>query len=244
MGGVGRAVASTPAAPAALALGLLLACASAPAPHRLGVFHTVRAGETVYRISRNFGVPVQEIVRANHIRDVHDIPTGARLWIPTGHGVPHPLSEDGTRVAAVGPAAPPGVHLSNCAEAVRKAHLHFLWPIRHGIITSGFGPRPRDFHEGVDIAAPMGTPIHAAEGGRVVYAGRLGDYGRVVILKHVGHWATVYAHAEKDLVHKGEFVERGQVIARVGESGNATGPHVHFEIRRRGIPTNPLLCMP
>jgi murein DD-endopeptidase MepM/ murein hydrolase activator NlpD len=85
----------------------------------------------------------------------------------------------------------------------------------------------------------------AAESGRVVLSGRrLGDYGNVVIVKHAGRYATVYAHNRRNLVREGEFVEKGQAIAQVGESGNASGPHLHFEIRRDRRAQDPLLYLP
>ncbi len=74
----------------------------------------------------------------------------------------------------------------------------------------------------------------------MILSGRLGGYGRVVIVKHAGDYSTVYAHNRKNRVAKGAFVEKGQVIAEVGTSGNASGPHVHFEIRHRRQPQDPL----
>ncbi len=99
-------------------------------------------------------------------------------------------------------------------------------------------------HEGIDVAASRGTPIYAAESGRVIHSGRQGGYGKVVIVKHAGSYRTVYAHASKLLVKKGAFVERGQKIALVGSTGRSTGPHVHFEIRRLETPHNPLAFLP
>ncbi len=76
-----------------------------------------------------------------------------------------------------------------------------------------------------------------------MHSGRLGDYGQTVIVKHAGHFRTVYAHASRTLVRKGEFVERGQRIALVGTTGRSSGPHLHFEIRRRESPRNPILYL-
>ncbi len=99
-------------------------------------------------------------------------------------------------------------------------------------------------HEGVDIAAQKGTPIFAAESGRVIFSGRMSGYGKVVIVKHAGRYRSVYAHASRLLVRKGEFVERGQKVAEVGSTGRSTGPHLHFEIRRSETPQNPLAYLP
>ena len=99
-------------------------------------------------------------------------------------------------------------------------------------------------HEGVDIKADKGTPVRAAEAGKVLYSGTLSDYGRVVIIKHAGHYRSVYAHASKLYVRRGQFVDRGQRIADIGTTGNATGPHLHFEIRKGESPRDPLLYLP
>jgi len=196
-----------------------------------GVVHVLQHGETLYRISRYYGVPVQDIVRANRIADVSNIPTGARLFIPGARRAPPKHS---IALASYVPNAPdPG------ALAQREAALDFAWPVR-GELSSRFGWRGGRQHEGIDISARSGAVIRAAEAGRVILSGRLGSYGRVVIVKHAGHYSTVYAHNQKNRVEKGAFVEKGQVIAEVGSSGNASGPHVHFEIRRRRQPQDPL----
>jgi len=115
-----------------------------------------------------------------------------------------------------------------------------------GPITSGFGWRYhpilhyRRMHTGVDIGAPYGTPIHAAAGGKVIFAGYMGGYGNVVMIYHGNQRTTLYGHCSAMLVSRGEIVEQGQVIARVGATGLATGPHVHFEVRINSIPVNPL----
>ena len=78
----------------------------------------------------------------------------------------------------------------------------------------------------------------------MIHSGVLGDYGRVVIVKHAGRYSTVYAHNHKNRVREGQFVEKGQVIAEVGTTGNASGPHLHFELRRGAKPLDPLLYLP
>ena len=94
------------------------------------------------------------------------------------------------------------------------------------------------------MAAKRGTVIRAAESGKVIHSGRLGAYGKVVIVKHQGDYRSVYAHTSKTHVKKGQFVDRGQKIAEVGSSGRASGPHLHFEIRRKETPEDPMLYLP
>jgi murein DD-endopeptidase MepM/ murein hydrolase activator NlpD len=206
------------------------------------LIHHVAAGENLYRIGLRYGVEPKQIARANGIRDVRLLRVGQRLFIP---GVPW-----GTKVArasvASGPARTPDMREARQrarATARQQTSLSFSWPVR-GRLSSNFGWRRGRSHEGIDIAAARGTPIFAAESGRVIRSGRMGGYGRVVIVKHAGSYRTVYAHASRLLVRKGEFVERGQKIAEVGSTGRSTGPHVHFEIRRRESPQNPLGFLP
>lgn len=114
-----------------------------------------------------------------------------------------------------------------------------------GEITSGFGPRIHPithdlrFHTGVDLRAATGAPIHAAAGGVVIEAGRRGGYGNTVEIDHGHGTTTLYAHASAVLVEKGQRVEPGQTVALVGQTGQATGPHLHFELRRNDHPINP-----
>lgn len=120
----------------------------------------------------------------------------------------------------------------------------FEWPIDGGVVSSGFGMRHGVMHDGVDIAAPVGTPVHAAAAGRVIYAGRVRGYGNIVIVQHANHYVTVYAHNSTNKVIVGQDVSRGQVISRVGTTGHTTGPNLHFEVRRNNVASNPLAYLP
>lgn len=115
----------------------------------------------------------------------------------------------------------------------------YTWPVG-GTITSPFGQRARNFHEGLDIAAPTGTPIHAARSGTVTFAGSQSGYGNVVYLSHAGGDETRYGHMSRIGVRRGMQVGGGAVIGAVGQTGDATGPHCHFEIRKGGRAVDPL----
>jgi murein DD-endopeptidase MepM/ murein hydrolase activator NlpD len=119
----------------------------------------------------------------------------------------------------------------------------FNWPVE-GTVTSGFGPRNGSFHEGVDIAAPAGTPVVAAADGQVIFSDELRGYGRVVIIRHNAHYVTVYAHNRVNWVKEGQFVRRGQRIAEVGQTGRTTGPSLHFEVRKNNLAQDPLRYLP
>ena len=116
----------------------------------------------------------------------------------------------------------------------------FLWPVR-GRIISNFGPREGGLHnDGINIAAPKGSPILAADSGVVAYAGKeLKGFGNLLLIKHAGGWTTAYAHADRLLVKRGDQVRRGQTIATIGATGGVTRPQLHFEIRRGSRAVNP-----
>jgi murein DD-endopeptidase MepM/ murein hydrolase activator NlpD len=111
-------------------------------------------------------------------------------------------------------------------------------------VTSGFGPRRGRFHDGIDIAAPVGAPISAAADGEVAYSSTLPGSGNVIILRHGRGYATVYAHNQRHHVKDGQRVRRGQRIAEVGRTGRTTGPNLHFEVRKDNVAKNPLYFLP
>jgi murein DD-endopeptidase MepM/ murein hydrolase activator NlpD len=120
-----------------------------------------------------------------------------------------------------------------------------IWPIR-GRITSYFGwrfhpiLRKKKYHSGLDIASDMGTPIAAADSGIVIFCGRNGGYGNMIALDHGNEISTVYGHCSVLLVTLGQTVSKGEIIGKVGSTGYSTGPHLHFEVRKEGVPVDPL----
>jgi murein DD-endopeptidase MepM/ murein hydrolase activator NlpD len=136
-------------------------------------------------------------------------------------------------------------------------HLDLLWPVQTRTISSAWGPRMRTKtirvknqrkkriryrgrHKGVDLTAPTGTAVFAALDGQVVFSGKHKQYGNYVMVDHGNGVVTLYAHHNLNLVRAGDVVRRGQKIAEVGRTGNATGPHLHFELRVDGVQRNPL----
>jgi murein DD-endopeptidase MepM/ murein hydrolase activator NlpD len=137
--------------------------------------------------------------------------------------------------------------LKDLLEAKRSvlASTPTVWPVR-GLITAGYGYRvspftgQREMHEGLDIAAPHGTPILATANGVISFVGSLAAFGNVVFINHGHGFTTFYAHTSSIRVKEGQQVKRGQMVASVGTSGRTTGPHVHYEVQVNGATVNPL----
>jgi murein DD-endopeptidase MepM/ murein hydrolase activator NlpD len=187
--------------------------------------YTVRRGDTLHHIAQRYGVSVSSLMSANGISDPRALDVGQVLTIPgyTSYGAIDNYGAD--------------------YSSERPSRI-FAWPVDAGQISSPFGMRNGSMHDGVDIAAPVGTPVHAAESGAVIYSGRLRGYGNVIILRHDDHYVTVYGHNSTNLVREGDSVSRGQLIGNIGESGRTTGANLHFEVRRDNIARNPLAYLP
>ena len=190
--------------------------------------YVVREGDTIYGISRRFGVDMASLVRANGIAPPYTITVGQRLHVPggavTATEIPQPpAAAEGDRVVAA------------------PSPARFEWPLR-GRVVSTFGAKPGGLHnDGINIAAERGAPVRAAGDGIVAYAGNeLRGFGELVLIRHDDGWVTAYGHNEDLLVDRGETVERGQIIGRVGATGSVSSPQLHFEIRKGIEAVDPL----
>ncbi len=197
-----------------------------PAPR----LHVVRRGETIYSIAQSHDLAVSDLARANGLRPPWRIRPGERLRIPSGRG------------AEVAVAARPS---RNLPSPPARSGRGFDWPVA-GPVISTFGPKKGGLrNDGINIAAPRGAPVRAAEAGIVAYAGNgLKGFGNLILVRHAGAWVTAYAHNDALLVRRGDIVRRGQMIARVGSSGGVTVPQLHFEIRRGAKAVDPLRHLP
>lgn len=229
--------------------------------------HEVAAGDTIFNIAQRYDVDRSELVRLNGLQPPYTIPLGQKLILPTpgsaadsdpaptevAYTPPQaPLDEPAVEAPASSaatpapPAAKPSV--ARTPEKVRaalanppaRAGSSFLWPVQ-GPLLSSFGAKAGGEHnDGINIAAPRGTPVRAAENGVVAYAGEeLKGFGKLLLVKHADGWVTAYAHNEELLVAPGDRVQRGQTIARVGSSGHVDRPQLHFEVRRGTRAVNP-----
>jgi lipoprotein NlpD len=221
----------------ALFCGWLSACSPA-------IYYQVRSGDTLSGIAGRYGVSTQEIARYNAIRDPDKLDVGQRLRIPPGK--PQQVA------AASKPSSPPSRLTSERWEEDRPPFPEkrreegaslFIWPVE-GELSSKFGPRNGSFHDGIDIAAPLGTSVRAAADGKVIFSDVLRGYGNVVIVRHAKGYLTVYAHNHANLVKEGQMVRQGDAIAEVGQTGRATGASLHFEVRKDNLARNPLSYLP
>ena len=199
-----------------------------------GIYHVVRPGENLFRIGKAYDVGHEELARFNGIRDPSQIRVGQRIFVP---GATRQLP-----VEIITPVEP-APEISAVPQPLEPDQDRFLWPV-NGTINSGFGARGSSFHDGIDIAAPEGTPIRAIERGEVIYSDQLRGYGNIVIVRHAEGLVSVYAHNESNLVRQGQSVVRGEIIARVGSTGRVSGPHLHFEIRKNNAAQDPLRFLP
>ena len=188
-------------------------------PHKLyrGIYHAVKSGENLFRIGKAYGVSYQQLSRINRIKDPHRIDAGQKVFIPWA-----------SRQLPVEIITPSKATLKRPGKTDRqiKRRGRFIWPIT-GKITSKFGPRGKTFHDGIDIAATEGNPIHAVGRGEVMYNDRLRGYGNLIIIRHSSGFASVYAHNRRNRVRVGQKVARGEVIGEVGSTGRTTGSHLH-----------------
>ncbi|MDH4199225.1 MAG: M23 family metallopeptidase [Spirochaetia bacterium] len=232
--------------------------------------YTVSEGDSLWRISQKYNIPVYTIISANPEKDKEMIRPGDSLDIPDRPGIFYEV-KSGDSVSALAKKYKMSSrsiiktnHLPN--EKIRKGEKlflpearpleefryvvksRFIWPVS-GKITSGYGMRKHpfnssmQFHTGIDIGANIGEKIHAAADGVVVYAGDGGTYGNMVILRHKDGYISVYAHASSVVISKGQFIKQGQEIARVGITGVTTGPHLHFEIKKFNNGINPFTAL-
>lgn len=195
--------------------------------------HQVRSGETLSAIAYRHGTTVEALLTLNHLEDPGRLLAGTWLMLPPAGG-----SDAGQRV-------PGGVPAGTSPAALLQGSLQLDWPAR-ATVSSPFGWRlhpvygTRHFHAGIDLALPPGSPVRAAAAGRVLRAGWMDAYGYAVILDHGRGVRTYYGHLSSLAVRAGARVRRGQVIARSGDTGVSTGPHLDFRVEIGGKAVDPL----
>lgn len=254
-------VASVPAAPAPDALGTAPTTLNDQARAITGDpaarSHTVGSGDTLYSIARMYGVSPGEVARVNGLGPDGTVKLGTTLTIPGAGGLaphetmvaslePQPTAgdvmTDAAPTAGAATVEPPAAVVQPIDDGVSSAGASgFRWPVR-GRIIAGFGKQADGArNDGINLAVPAGTPVHAAEAGTVIYAGnQLEGYGNLVLIQHKDEWVSAYAHNAALNVKRGDTVKRGQTIASVGNTGSVEQPQLHFELRRKQKPVDPL----
>ncbi|WP_407036354.1 peptidoglycan DD-metalloendopeptidase family protein [Facivitalis istanbulensis] len=233
-----------------------------------GRFHLVRSGETGIAIARAYGVPWSRIIEANALTEPYVLRAGQRVLIP-GSSVDAPATSVAERAAAFTldvdsiltggepalasnqapsrPSPTPRRVLPPTAVVAAPARLSsgFSWPIEGHVLKRFGAGSSGERNDGIKIGAPIGTPIRAAADGVVAYVGDgIAALGGLVIVKHGDGWTSVYGHASKLLVQRGQSVKRGQTLALSGQSGFADRPELHFELRKGRQPVDPLRQLP
>jgi murein DD-endopeptidase MepM/ murein hydrolase activator NlpD len=183
--------------------------------------YVVRAGDSLSSIGNRFDVSAEDIQAYNQIKDPKNLKPGLRIVIPASGPVSGSNDDRYNRA-----------QLRMVSLAPVRSYVGTMeFPVPDARFSSRFGWRWSKFHEGLDLAAPTGTPILAAHDGLVVLENESwGRFGRVIVVKGEG-LMTVYAHNSENQVTKGSKVRRGQQIGKVGATGDASGPHLHFETR-------------
>ena len=198
-------------------------------PSKDGIFHWVCQGQGLSDIARAYELSLKVVLQANEKKSDTDLHPGEVLYLPGGTY----LTRQDVRWLAL-------VSLST--------QKGFLKPTT-GRFADGFGYRIHPishkmaFHEGLDLAPGFGARVVASQDGRVLFASLRNGYGRLIILNHGSGLTSCYAHLDEILVKPNQWVKRGDLIGKVGNSGRVTGPHLHFEVRLNGKPQNPLLYL-
>ena len=203
--------------------------------------HAVQAGETLYRIGKQYGVSPIDLMMYNKIDKPQDLRIGMLLSIPSDSGIVTATDAEkaAARVLADAPVVP---KVNRIITSYRKG---MIWPVKGKVIRS-FGEKGEGInHMGINIAASENTPILAAEDGTVIYADNgLESYGNLILVRHKNGYVTAYAHNSKNIASKNKKVKKGEVIAMVGNTGNVNRHQLHFEVRRNAQAVNPLKVLP
>ncbi|MBT6032167.1 MAG: M23 family metallopeptidase [Kordiimonadaceae bacterium] len=232
----------------------------------------VAKGDTVYAISRRYGVDVRSIINMNSLRAPYYLNTGQTLKLASGstyrvkkgdtlyavsrssgilvselvrvNGLKQPYALRVGQTLKLPGTSPKRAKPVAIAAAPQVSGKGFMWPIK-GRLLSSYGPKQAGYHnDGVNISAAIGSSVVASESGVVVHASnKLKGYGNLILIKHQNGWVTAYAHNNKLLVKKGQQVTRGQVVAQVGQTGRVTRPQLHFEMRKGSRAVNPALYL-
>ncbi|MFM9937194.1 MAG: peptidoglycan DD-metalloendopeptidase family protein [Novosphingobium sp.] len=203
--------------------------------------YTVRAGDRFSVIAQRMGVSVEALAAANRMTPPYILRQGQVLKRPDPANMPpRRVAPPAPVPRGPAPQPPPKFPERRQTDAPR-----LVWPTS-GAVTSRFGAPVKDLpNNGIDLAAFAGMTVHAAAAGNVLFAGTEPErFGQLILIDHGGGWVTAYAYLGQVRVKEGQKISRGQVIAKIGKSGEAKRPTLHFELRRDNLPRNPALYLP
>ena len=238
----------------------ICACAATVPPLTLlGKWHQVKSGDTVEAVASQYHVDVKTLAELNQIPESGPINGRERIFIPLGKGKPPgdgnpPKEAPVTAAASTAPSAssppaappPPLAGTSSQSKCGKEGRPCFRWPVKGKVLQwFGGGTGGSDSQsDGIDIQASTGTPVVAVAAGEVLYSGdAIKGYGNLLLVRHENSIISVYAHNARNLVKEGDNVKRGQKIAEVGDSGAASQPMLHFEVRVSEQPVDPMLYL-
>lgn len=201
--------------------------------------HTVKEGETGFGIALDYGVPWSAIASASGIKPDDPVRVGQKLVIPTVS------AKTESTAAAPSPTPSPSASATPAALADTPAPK-FAWPLTGKVRRAFIAPNAKGGpHEGIDVLAPAGVAVRASAAGKVIFAGQGPDeYGLTVIIFHGGRWTTTYSYLSKLTVKEGDTVKAGERIGLVGQTGLASEPQLHFEVRKNRVPLDPAKYLP
>ena len=200
--------------------------------------YLVKKGNTLFDIAQCFNVSISDIMKINQLKSNDIIYEGDKLFIPFSTNSINTLCEKPAKIIA---------KKSNNKTIIvgNNKNSTYVWPVK-GKVISNFGLLAKGLrNDGINISAQIGEPVLAIESGKIIYAGNeIQAFGNLILVKHFNNKTSAYAHLDKINVVKGEKVNKGQVIALVGNSGKVSIPQLHFEIRDKNGPLNPLKYLP
>jgi lipoprotein NlpD len=235
-----------------------------------GVYHTVKPGQTLYRIAKTYDIEERELARVNDIDDPKKLKAGERLFIPDVSHVRHVPSTVATRTKTPTSSSSTAVKKGSSKKSVKTPQASvkqksttsrttkkstqsasakprkglFIWPAK-GKLVSKFGAKSDSTNKGIELSVASGSAVVAAAPGKVIYSGSgIRGYGNLIIIEHADDMFTVYGYNKKNLIKTNDFVSQGDKIAVAGVPQNSKSPRLHFEIRQGKRAVNPIFYLP
>ncbi|MDD4202419.1 MAG: LysM peptidoglycan-binding domain-containing M23 family metallopeptidase [Candidatus Omnitrophica bacterium] len=190
-----------------------------------GTYHIVNKKETLWSISNKYNIDINELIEINRIPNGNKIEKGQRIFIPKKDDTIQSVSEKQKKTL----------------EIIETKGERFIWPVKGSILSSFGQKKGESLNNGIDIKVPVGSSVKASKSGTVTFCSDVfKGYGKTIIIDHGDGYQTVYAYNSANLTSEGDFVRQDQVIAKSGSSGRAQQPSLHFEIRKKHNPVNPI----